>query len=101
MWSFAPNLVHVKPYHFFKHTGDINAPPGLSKQENDEKEGIDFDKIDPKKKVIKKEDIKASLNAEEESSSDDDPAASAKVERTMTIDYKLAIIPYFSLESRV
>jgi len=78
VWSFAPNLVHVKPYHFFKHTGDINAPPGLSKQENDEKEGIDFDKIDPKKKVIKKEDIKASLNAEEESSSDDDPAASAK-----------------------
>ena len=35
MWNFAPNLVHVKPYHFFKHTGDINAPPGLSKHDND------------------------------------------------------------------
>ena len=28
VWSFAPNLVHVKPYNFFKNTGDINAPPG-------------------------------------------------------------------------
>ena len=35
MWNFAPNLVHVKPYHFFKHTGDINAPPGLAKRDND------------------------------------------------------------------
>lgn len=32
VWNFAPNLVHVKPYHFFQHTGDINAPPGLSKK---------------------------------------------------------------------
>ena len=32
VWNFAPNLVHVKPYHFFQHTGDINAPPGLAKQ---------------------------------------------------------------------
>ncbi|GLH06019.1 CTD nuclear envelope phosphatase 1 homolog [Gryllus bimaculatus] len=42
VWNFAPNLIHVKPYHFFKHTGDINAPPGLTKHENDEKEGFDF-----------------------------------------------------------
>ncbi|RZF41409.1 hypothetical protein LSTR_LSTR000123 [Laodelphax striatellus] len=42
VWNFAPNLIHVKPYHFFSHTGDIHAPPGLSKCENDEKEGIDF-----------------------------------------------------------
>ena len=26
VWNFAPNLVHVKPYNFFKNTGDINAP---------------------------------------------------------------------------
>ncbi len=32
VWNFAPNLIHVRPYHFFKHTGDINAPPGLTKQ---------------------------------------------------------------------
>ena len=29
VWNFAPNLVHVKPYNFFKSTGDINAPPGM------------------------------------------------------------------------
>ena len=29
VWNFAPNLVHVKPYNFFKNTGDINAPPGM------------------------------------------------------------------------
>lgn len=42
VWNFAPNLIHVKPYHFFQHTGDINAPPGLSKQENDDKGAYDF-----------------------------------------------------------
>lgn len=42
VWNFAPNLIHVKPYHFFRHTGDIHAPPGLTKDENDEKEGFDF-----------------------------------------------------------
>lgn len=45
VWNFAPNLVHVKPYHFFKHTGDINAPPGLTKKENDDKVGVNLDKI--------------------------------------------------------
>uniref|UniRef100_T1IZ83 RNA polymerase II subunit A C-terminal domain phosphatase n=1 Tax=Strigamia maritima TaxID=126957 RepID=T1IZ83_STRMM len=33
VWNYAPNLVQVKPYHFFQHTGDINAPPNLSKTE--------------------------------------------------------------------
>ena len=27
VWNFAPNLIHVKPYQFFKGVGDINAPP--------------------------------------------------------------------------
>ena len=31
VWNYAPNLVHVKPYIFFKNTGDINAPPGSAK----------------------------------------------------------------------
>ena len=26
VWNYAPNLVHVKPYVFFKNAGDINAP---------------------------------------------------------------------------
>lgn len=28
VWNYASNLVQVKPYVFFKSTGDINAPPG-------------------------------------------------------------------------
>ncbi|GAU99025.1 hypothetical protein RvY_10085-2 [Ramazzottius varieornatus] len=27
VWNYAPNLLHVKPYHYFKNVGDINAPP--------------------------------------------------------------------------
>lgn len=45
VWNFASNLIHVKPYHFFQHTGDINAPPGLSKQENDDKGEYDFSRL--------------------------------------------------------
>lgn len=35
VWEYGPNLIHVKPYHFFQHTGDIHAPPELTKCEND------------------------------------------------------------------
>ncbi|KAA0191637.1 hypothetical protein HAZT_HAZT006820, partial [Hyalella azteca] len=43
VWHFAPNVVQVLPYHFFQHTGDINAPPGLQKKENDQQhKGFDF-----------------------------------------------------------
>ncbi|XP_015594454.1 RNA polymerase II subunit A C-terminal domain phosphatase isoform X2 [Cephus cinctus] len=31
VWQGCGNLVQVKPYHFFRHTGDIHAPPGLGK----------------------------------------------------------------------
>ncbi|GIY77963.1 RNA polymerase II subunit A C-terminal domain phosphatase [Caerostris darwini] len=27
VWNFAPNVIHVKPYSYFRNTGDINAPP--------------------------------------------------------------------------
>lgn len=33
VWQGCGNLVQVKPYHFFRHTGDINAPPGLEKDD--------------------------------------------------------------------
>lgn len=33
VWQGCGNLVQVKPYHFFRHTGDINAPPGLNKDD--------------------------------------------------------------------
>ncbi|XP_020815546.1 RNA polymerase II subunit A C-terminal domain phosphatase [Drosophila serrata] len=48
VWNMASNLIQVKPYHFFQHTGDINAPPGLSKHELDG-EGVDFKEITEKK----------------------------------------------------
>lgn len=41
VWNMASNLIQVKPYHFFQHTGDINAPPGMSKHELDG-EGVDI-----------------------------------------------------------
>lgn len=41
VWNMATNLIQVKPYHFFQHTGDINAPPTLSKHELDGK-GVFF-----------------------------------------------------------
>lgn len=50
VWNMASNLIQVKPYHFFQHTGDINAPPGLSKNELDGK-GIDFTEIENKNKT--------------------------------------------------
>lgn len=53
VWSHASNLIHVKPYHFFQHTGDINAPPGLDKHENDEKEGVDLTNLNYDSKKIK------------------------------------------------
>ncbi|KAJ8960152.1 hypothetical protein NQ318_003872 [Aromia moschata] len=57
VWSHALNLIHVKPYHFFQHTGDINAPPGLDKHENDNKAGVDLTKI-KEKVVLNTQDMK-------------------------------------------
>ncbi|XP_971974.2 RNA polymerase II subunit A C-terminal domain phosphatase [Tribolium castaneum] len=66
VWSNAANLIHVKPYHFFQHTGDINAPPGLDKHENDNK-GVDLTKIKDQKKdeQIQNNDSKATENDSE------------------------------------
>ncbi|KAL7304939.1 hypothetical protein TKK_0002737 [Trichogramma kaykai] len=33
VWQGCLNLVQVKPYHYFKNTGDINAPDGLAKRD--------------------------------------------------------------------
>lgn len=42
VWNFARNLIHVKPYQYFKGVGDINAPPESTatppNQENTTKE---------------------------------------------------------------
>ena len=53
VWNFAPNLIQVKPYVFFKNTGDINAP--LKQKDSDVQDNVNneftdeqnnFDKID-------------------------------------------------------
>ncbi|XP_054710096.1 RNA polymerase II subunit A C-terminal domain phosphatase-like [Uloborus diversus] len=30
VWNYAPNVIHVKPFNYFRNTGDINAPPPVS-----------------------------------------------------------------------
>ncbi|XP_052839427.1 LOW QUALITY PROTEIN: RNA polymerase II subunit A C-terminal domain phosphatase [Drosophila gunungcola] len=80
VWNMASNLIQVKPYHFFQHTGDINAPPGMSKHELDG-EGVDFKEITEKKEdkektesssVVKKEDSDKSDNTVSSTSKDDE-----------------------------
>ncbi|XP_059620259.1 RNA polymerase II subunit A C-terminal domain phosphatase [Phlebotomus argentipes] len=63
VWNMAANLIQVKPYHFFQHTGDINAPPGLAKHELDGK-GIDFTEL--QSQIQKKQEEKLSSAAEGE-----------------------------------
>ncbi|KAI9304438.1 hypothetical protein BJ944DRAFT_266855 [Cunninghamella echinulata] len=52
VWDFSPHLVHVKPYFFFKGTGDINNPFIKNKQQaiadNPKKTTIQFNKDDDK-----------------------------------------------------
>ena len=79
VWNFAPNLVHVKPYHFFKNTGDINAPPGLSKRENDHDKEKKRPEVELGAEDVKTED---SVQAED-SSSEDEPQEESKA----SIDY--------------
>ena len=74
MWNFAPNLVHVKPYHFFKNTGDINAPPGLSKRENDRGKE---EKRRPEEVHSGGEEVKTEDQADD-SSSEDEPQEESK-----------------------
>ncbi|VDP08882.1 unnamed protein product [Soboliphyme baturini] len=50
VWNFASNVVHVKPYRFFKHTGDINAPPGFTKADRNEENNVEAnDKSTPER----------------------------------------------------
>lgn len=34
VWQGCANLVQVKPYHYFLHTGDIHSPPGMDKRDD-------------------------------------------------------------------
>ncbi|XP_037950739.1 RNA polymerase II subunit A C-terminal domain phosphatase-like [Teleopsis dalmanni] len=73
VWNMASNLIQVKPYHFFQHTGDINAPPGLSKTELDG-EGVDFKDLDEDneaKEVSKNETTDTDNNQNENAAEDE------------------------------
>ena len=77
VWNFAPNLVHVKPYHFFKNTGDINAPPGLSKRENDHEEDGEkrkSDEVESGGAAMKTKDLVQA----DDSSSEEEPLEESK-----------------------
>lgn len=30
VWDFSPNVIPVKPYHFFRNTGDIHSDPRVT-----------------------------------------------------------------------
>jgi RNA polymerase II subunit A-like phosphatase len=64
VWNYAKNLIQVKPYHFFQHTGDINAPPSLAKRELDG-EGVDFNKIVKLQKATKTSKVQTPKTAED------------------------------------
>lgn len=65
VWNMATNLIQVKPYHFFQHTGDINAPPELSKHELDGTQGVDFKEIlNQASKKRKKQEDSADLGSD-------------------------------------
>ncbi|XP_034934132.1 RNA polymerase II subunit A C-terminal domain phosphatase [Chelonus insularis] len=51
VWQGCGNLVQVKPYHFFRHTGDIHAPPGLEKRDPEISETETSTTIDPVKQI--------------------------------------------------
>ncbi|XP_050513725.1 RNA polymerase II subunit A C-terminal domain phosphatase isoform X2 [Diabrotica virgifera virgifera] len=82
VWSHATNLIHVKPYHFFQHTGDINAPPGLDKHENDKLvKGIDLTKVS-----TKKNNTKVTSEENDNSSRDVETNPEDKEDKTVTDD---------------
>lgn len=93
VWNMASNLIQVKPYHFFQHTGDINAPPGMDKHELDGK-GVDFTGTIHKDwcslKVIKIHsrilDISSSSQKDQRSPDEIDDKTETEIDNTPKVD---------------
>ncbi|KAB7498448.1 RNA polymerase II subunit A C-terminal domain phosphatase [Armadillidium nasatum] len=83
VWNFAPNVVQVMPYHFFQHTGDINAPPGLQKKENDNSK--DFSPNKDKEKYSEEEEDKEQKDTV---SDENEGKTSEKVESDLHLEEK-------------
>ncbi|SPP73737.1 RNA polymerase II subunit A C-terminal domain phosphatase [Drosophila guanche] len=79
VWNMASNLIQVKPYHFFQHTGDINAPPGLSKHELDG-EGVDFKDMAEKEEEKDKVDVESEIKTEDPDKGDNTVSSTSKDE---------------------
>ncbi|EDW92560.1 RNA polymerase II subunit A C-terminal domain phosphatase [Drosophila yakuba] len=77
VWNMASNLIQVKPYHFFQHTGDINAPPGLSKHELDG-EGVDFKEITEKQEDKDKTESSSEVKPEDTDKGDNTVTSTSK-----------------------
>ena len=71
VWKFTPNMVKVKPYHFFAHTADINAPRGLERKENDEKLSARKTTVHKVRKKKGKSAVQSSCDAKEKSDTDE------------------------------
>ncbi|XP_074098351.1 RNA polymerase II subunit A C-terminal domain phosphatase Fcp1 isoform X2 [Cotesia typhae] len=100
VWQGCGNLVQVKPYHFFRHTGDIHAPPGLEKRDpmdqssSPEEEIGSFDTEEQSIDTSKKNNENGiNDNVSEETSEDD------KKERGKEIDDVVIKSPEDSKES--
>uniref|UniRef100_A0A336LUZ3 RNA polymerase II subunit A C-terminal domain phosphatase n=1 Tax=Culicoides sonorensis TaxID=179676 RepID=A0A336LUZ3_CULSO len=83
VWNMASNLIQVKPYHFFQHTGDINAPPEMSKHELDGTQGVDFKEIlSQASKKRKKRAEKSEGEISQQSSDSESVSESAEINVT-------------------
>ena len=80
VWNFAPNLVHVKPYIFFKNVGDINAPEKLQSA------------LKQKEKAISKKNSKAH-DDKECITSDDTPECVSEIKINEEIDSTTLTLP--------
>ena len=76
VWNYAPNLVHVKPYVFFKNAGDINAPEKFNASSQNK------NKIDSRAQI--KKDVEPQQNNSKKTAN-----ASTEKESKEEIDLKL------------
>ncbi|XP_033211377.1 RNA polymerase II subunit A C-terminal domain phosphatase isoform X2 [Belonocnema kinseyi] len=110
VWQGCGNLVQVKPYYFFRHTANINAPPGMNKlddpnqpgssgtsesagSEKQDKNGVseEASQLNAEKDPEKKESESVQVEVEKEAAPSDEKAADLKAPKTQeTPDEKVA-----------
>ena len=86
VWNFASNLVHVKPYQFFKDVGDINAPLGRSPNEAITSPVDSTDDISDTREVEPKETCCQSGNGDRKEQKKNDSLSSQNVSARKCFD---------------